>query len=124
MELIWIPCCWVAVIAWVSGLALLVHVFFTWLLAYKLKVGFFGIAIVFGFSWYGCFVSSIKGIWTGMLSGILDQTLLLEIMIVRCDWEKQCVAMPSFYSFFKKTFNAKSFISLFLLFILFFFILK
>ncbi|CBI26475.3 unnamed protein product, partial [Vitis vinifera] len=44
----------------VSGLALLVHVFVTWLLVYKLKVGFVGIAITFGFSWDGCFISGIK----------------------------------------------------------------
>lgn len=30
-----------------------------------------------------------QGIWTGMLSGTLVQTLLLAIMTVRCDWEKQ-----------------------------------
>ena len=47
---------------WISGLALLVHVFVTWLLVYKLKVGFVGIAITFGFSWDGCFISGIKGI--------------------------------------------------------------
>ena len=46
---------------WISGLALLVHVFVTWLLVYKLKVGFVGIAITFGFSWDGCFISGIKG---------------------------------------------------------------
>ena len=77
-------------IAWVSRLALLVHVFVAWLLVYKLKVGFVGIAVTFGFSWDGCFISGIKSIWTGMLSGILVQTLLLAIMTDRCDWEKQC----------------------------------
>ena len=48
-------------IAWVSRLAFLVHVFVTWLLVYKLKVGFVGIAVTFGFSWDGCFISGIKG---------------------------------------------------------------
>ena len=91
-------------IAWVSGLALLVHVFVTWLLVHKLKVAFVGIAITFGFSWDGCFISSIKGIWIGMLSGILVQTLLLAIMTVICDWKNNAhaIAMPSFYSFKKK----------------------
>ena len=89
-------------------------------LVYKLKVGFVGIAITFGFSWDGCFISGIKGIWTGMPSEIIVQTLLLAIMTIRCNWEEQCTC-HLFIHFFKKTFSAKSFISLFILFILFFF---
>ena len=49
-------------IAWVSGLALLVHMFVTWLLVYKLKVGFVGIAITLGFSWDGYYILGINGI--------------------------------------------------------------
>ena len=108
-------------IAWVSGLALLVHVFVTWLLVYKLKVGFVGIAITFGFSWDGCFISSIKGIWTGMLSRILVQTLLLAIMTIRCDWEEQCTC-HLFIHFLNKLLMLKAlFLYLFCLFFFFLF---
>ena len=110
-------------IAWVSRLALLVHVFVTWLLVYKLKVGFVGIAVTFGFSWDGCFISGIKSIWIGMLSGILVQTLLLAIMTVICDWKNNAhaIAVPSFYSFKKKILLMlkASFLYLFCLFLFF-----
>lgn len=65
-----------AVIAWVSGLALLVHVFVTWLFVYKLKVGLVGTAITLDFSWWlsvlGLFGYSVFGwcplSWTGFSS--------------------------------------------------------
>ncbi|KAL9997541.1 putative multi antimicrobial extrusion protein [Helianthus debilis subsp. tardiflorus] len=31
----------------------------------------------------------IKGLWAGMLGGTLVQTLLLAIITIRCDWDKQ-----------------------------------
>ena len=65
-----------AVIAWVSGLALLVHVFVTWLFVYNLKVGLVGTAITLDFSWWlsvlGLFGYSVFGwcplSWTGFSS--------------------------------------------------------
>ncbi|KAL7175910.1 hypothetical protein ACSBR2_029477 [Camellia fascicularis] len=41
-----------AVIAWVSGLALALHVFVSWLFVYKLRVGIVGTAITLDFSWW------------------------------------------------------------------------
>ncbi|KAL7186501.1 hypothetical protein ACSBR2_028278 [Camellia fascicularis] len=41
-----------AVIAWVSSLALALHVFVSWLFVYKLRVGIVGIAIILDFSWW------------------------------------------------------------------------
>ena len=92
-------------------------------LVYKLKVGFVGIAITFGFSWDGCFISSIKGIWTGMLSRILVQTLLLAIMTIRCDWEEQCTC-HLFIHFLNKLLMLKALFLYFFCLFFFFFILK
>ncbi|XP_028103500.1 protein DETOXIFICATION 27-like isoform X3 [Camellia sinensis] len=41
-----------AVVAWVSGLALALHVFVSWLFVYKLRVGIVGTAITLDFSWW------------------------------------------------------------------------
>ncbi|KAE9457378.1 hypothetical protein C3L33_10717, partial [Rhododendron williamsianum] len=41
-----------AVIAWVSGVALALHVFVSWLFVYKLRVGIVGTAITLDFSWW------------------------------------------------------------------------
>uniref|UniRef100_A0A5B7ADZ8 Protein DETOXIFICATION n=1 Tax=Davidia involucrata TaxID=16924 RepID=A0A5B7ADZ8_DAVIN len=41
-----------AVIAWVSGGTLAVHVFVSWLFVYRLRVGIVGTAITLGFSWW------------------------------------------------------------------------
>jgi Na+-driven multidrug efflux pump len=31
----------------------------------------------------------VKGIWAGMIGGTAVQTLILAIITVRCDWEKE-----------------------------------
>ena len=31
----------------------------------------------------------MQGIWAGMIGGTAVQTLILAIMTVRCDWEKE-----------------------------------
>ncbi|XP_044478414.1 protein DETOXIFICATION 27-like isoform X2 [Mangifera indica] len=62
-----------AVIAWVSGVALLVHVIVSWVFVYKLRVGIVGTAITLDFSWWlsvlGLFCYSVCGgcpqSWTG-----------------------------------------------------------
>lgn len=62
-----------AVIAWVSGVALALHVFASWLFVYKLRVGIVGTAITLDFSWWvsvlGLFVFVVCGgcphSWTG-----------------------------------------------------------
>lgn len=41
-----------AVIAWVSGVALALHVFVSWLFVYELRVGIVGTAITLDFSWW------------------------------------------------------------------------
>ncbi|XP_058221317.1 protein DETOXIFICATION 27-like isoform X2 [Rhododendron vialii] len=41
-----------AVIAWVSGVVLALHVFVSWLFVYKLRVGIVGTAITLDFSWW------------------------------------------------------------------------
>ncbi|KAL5705449.1 Protein DETOXIFICATION 27 [Ranunculus cassubicifolius] len=40
------------VIAWVSLVALIVHIFVSWLFAYKLQYGIIGIAVTLNFSWW------------------------------------------------------------------------
>lgn len=60
-------------IAWVSGVALALHVFASWLFVYKLRVGIVGTAITLDFSWWvsvlGLFVFVLCGgcphSWTG-----------------------------------------------------------
>ncbi|KAK8692351.1 hypothetical protein V6N13_075817 [Hibiscus sabdariffa] len=62
-----------AVIAWVSGIALAVHVLISWVFVYKLGVGIAGTAITLDFSWWlsvlGLFVYAVGGgcplSWTG-----------------------------------------------------------
>ncbi|XP_031282671.1 protein DETOXIFICATION 27-like [Pistacia vera] len=62
-----------AVIAWVSGVVLLVHVIVSWVFVYKLRVGIVGTAITLDFSWWlsvlGLFCYSVCGgcplSWTG-----------------------------------------------------------
>ncbi|KAH9690537.1 protein DETOXIFICATION 27 [Citrus sinensis] len=62
-----------AVIAWVSGCALLVHVIVSWVFVYKLRVGLVGTAITLDFSWWlsvlGLFLYTVCGgcplTWTG-----------------------------------------------------------
>ncbi|XWS25328.1 hypothetical protein CRYUN_Cryun27aG0059800 [Craigia yunnanensis] len=62
-----------AVIAWVSGVALAVHVLVSWVFVYKLRVGIVGTAITLDFSWWlsvlGLFVYAVCGgcplSWTG-----------------------------------------------------------
>ncbi|KAK4276849.1 hypothetical protein QN277_014954 [Acacia crassicarpa] len=41
-----------AVIAWVSGMALAIHAFISWVLVYKMKVGIVGTALTLDFSWW------------------------------------------------------------------------
>ncbi|KAI3992906.1 hypothetical protein MKX01_034256 [Papaver californicum] len=41
-----------AVIAWVAGFALLLHVFISWVFVYKINVGLIGTAITLDFSWW------------------------------------------------------------------------
>ncbi|XWS41630.1 hypothetical protein CRYUN_Cryun17cG0098700 [Craigia yunnanensis] len=61
------------VIAWVSLVALLVHVFVSWLFVYRLQLGVVGTAITLNFSWwilvFGLFAYTIYGgcplTWTG-----------------------------------------------------------
>lgn len=62
-----------SVIAWVSGVVLVVHVLLSWIFVYKLRVGIVGIALTLDFSWWmsvvGMFVYSVCGwcpnSWTG-----------------------------------------------------------
>ncbi|XP_039038688.1 protein DETOXIFICATION 27-like [Hibiscus syriacus] len=62
-----------AVIAWVSGIALAVHLLISWVFVYKLGVGVVGTAITLDFSWWltvvGLFVYAVSGgcplSWTG-----------------------------------------------------------
>ncbi|KAK8580385.1 hypothetical protein V6N12_070662 [Hibiscus sabdariffa] len=62
-----------AVIAWVSGITLAVHVLISWVFVYKLGVGIAGTAITLDFSWWlsvlGLFVYAVGGgcplSWTG-----------------------------------------------------------
>ncbi|KAK8586664.1 hypothetical protein V6N13_085691 [Hibiscus sabdariffa] len=61
------------VIAWVSLLALLVHVFVSWLFVYRLQLGVVGTAVTLNFSWwvlvFGMFAYTVCGgcplTWTG-----------------------------------------------------------
>ncbi|KAK8709974.1 hypothetical protein V6N13_145319 [Hibiscus sabdariffa] len=61
------------VIAWVSLLALLVHVFVSWLFVYRLQLGVVGTAVTLNFSWWvlvvGLFAYTVCGgcplTWTG-----------------------------------------------------------
>ncbi|RDX86449.1 Protein DETOXIFICATION 27, partial [Mucuna pruriens] len=41
-----------AVIAWVSGVALAVHVLVTWVFVYRMRIGIVGAALSIGFSWW------------------------------------------------------------------------
>lgn len=62
-----------AVIAWVSGAALAVHVLISWVFVYKLRVGIVGTALTLDFSWWlsvlGLFIYAVCGgcplSWTG-----------------------------------------------------------
>lgn len=62
-----------AVIAWVSGFALAIHVLVTWVFVYRLEVGIVGAALTIGFSWwfsvFGLFAYTVFGgcplSWTG-----------------------------------------------------------
>lgn len=72
------------VIAWVSLVALLVHVFVSWLFVYKMQLGVIGTAITLNFSWwvlvFGLFAYTVCGgcpkTWTGFsieaFSGLWD----------------------------------------------------
>ncbi|GMI96646.1 hypothetical protein like AT5G44050 [Hibiscus trionum] len=61
------------VIAWVSLVALLVHVFVSWLFVYRFQLGVFGIVVILNFSWWvlvvGLFAYTVCGgcplTWTG-----------------------------------------------------------
>ncbi|KAF9609081.1 hypothetical protein IFM89_012646 [Coptis chinensis] len=72
------------VIAWVSGVVLVVHVILSWFFVYKLKVGLIGISLILDFSWFilvlGLFGYTVCGgcsdSWTGFsiqaFSGLWD----------------------------------------------------
>ncbi|CAI0422073.1 unnamed protein product [Linum tenue] len=72
------------VIAWMALLALVVHVFVSWLLVYQLQLGVVGTAMTLNFSWWvwavGCFGYAVWGgcplTWTGFsmeaFSGLWD----------------------------------------------------
>ncbi|GLU13066.1 hypothetical protein SLE2022_297130 [Rubroshorea leprosula] len=76
------------VIAWVSLLALVVHVFVSWLFVYRLQLGVVGTAITLNFSWwvlvFGLFAYTVCGgcplTWTGFsieaFSGLWEFTKL------------------------------------------------
>lgn len=76
------------VIAWVSLVALLVHVFVSWLFVYRLQLGVVGTAITLNFSWwvlvFGLFAYTVFGgcplSWTGFsveaFSGLWEFTKL------------------------------------------------
>ncbi|XP_026391083.1 protein DETOXIFICATION 27-like [Papaver somniferum] len=65
-----------AVIAWVAGFALLLHVFISWLFVYRFNVGLVGTAITLDFSWWvtvlGMYLYMVCGgcphSWTGFSS--------------------------------------------------------
>ncbi|KAL9659897.1 hypothetical protein QQ045_024707 [Rhodiola kirilowii] len=77
-----------AVIAWVSALALVVHILISWAMVYGLKLGVVGIAATINFSWwvlvFGLFAYTVCGgcplTWTGFsmeaFSGLWDFTKL------------------------------------------------
>ncbi|WCJ31951.1 MATE efflux family protein [Euphorbia peplus] len=77
-----------SVIAWVSGVALVVHVMVSWLFVYRLQLGVVGIAMTLNFSWwvlaFGHFGYTVFGgcplTWTGFsieaFSGLWDFTKL------------------------------------------------
>ncbi|KAL0313951.1 UNVERIFIED_CONTAM: protein DETOXIFICATION 27 [Sesamum angustifolium] len=62
------------VIAWVSGVVLVVHLLLSWIFVYKLRVGIVGAALTLDFSWWmsvlGMFIYSVCGgcrnSWTGL----------------------------------------------------------
>ncbi|KAK9284396.1 hypothetical protein L1049_023567 [Liquidambar formosana] len=62
-----------SVIAWMSLVALLVHILVSWLFVYRLQLGVIGTAITLNFSWwvlaFGCFLYTVCGgcplTWTG-----------------------------------------------------------
>lgn len=58
------------VIAWVSGLALALHVFVSWVFVYKLSVGIVGTALTIAFAWW----LSVLGMFGYTLCGGCPQT--------------------------------------------------
>ncbi|KAK8644455.1 hypothetical protein V6N13_123761 [Hibiscus sabdariffa] len=89
------------VIAWVSLVALLVHVFVSWLFVYRFQLGVIGIAVTLNFSWWvsvvGLFAYTVCGgcplTWTGFtveaFSGLWEFTKLSAasgVMICLENW--------------------------------------
>ncbi|XVF36174.1 hypothetical protein REPUB_Repub19eG0035300 [Reevesia pubescens] len=91
----------VMVIAWVSGLVLVLHVFFSWLLIFKLDWGLIGAAITLNTSWWlivigqllYIFITKSDGAWCGFswlafvdLLGFVKLSLASAIMLCLEFW--------------------------------------